>query len=174
MPSYAPHTASAQGPLLPSFGHSLIAFMSFLYCSATTCPRLEAVPSQWTAEQDNLLPCLAGHAGPGAPRAGMSLLAARTLLTQLVIDQDPQIPFQGTALQHLIPQSVHTSRVALSQARSPALSLFELPMVGDHTVFNSLASLQGLPAFEEVSSSSQICSICKLAQCPFQSYIWDT
>ncbi|KAJ7411670.1 hypothetical protein WISP_101702 [Willisornis vidua] len=45
------------------------------------------------------------------------LLAARALLThiQLAIDQDPQVPFLGTAFQHLIPQSVQTARDAPSQ-----------------------------------------------------------
>ncbi|KAJ7426182.1 hypothetical protein WISP_18179 [Willisornis vidua] len=42
------------------------------------------------------------------PRTPLALLAARALLTHipLAIDQDPQIPFYGTACQRLIPQSL--------------------------------------------------------------------
>ncbi|TRZ05309.1 hypothetical protein HGM15179_021798 [Zosterops borbonicus] len=43
-------------------------------------------------------------------------------------------------------------------------------MVGDCPALSfAEASLQGIPAFEGVSSSSQSCTICELAQCPFQS-----
>ncbi|KAJ7417970.1 rna-directed dna polymerase from mobile element jockey-like [Willisornis vidua] len=39
------------------------------------------------------------------PRTWLALLAARAHI-QLAIDKDPQVPFCGTAFQHLIPQSV--------------------------------------------------------------------
>ncbi|KAJ7426818.1 hypothetical protein WISP_12194 [Willisornis vidua] len=47
------------------------------------------------------------------PRAHLALLAARALLTHIqpAIDQDPQVPFHGTAFQHLIllPDCVFTT-----------------------------------------------------------------
>ncbi|KAF4796003.1 hypothetical protein TURU_088131 [Turdus rufiventris] len=66
-------------------------------------------------------------------RTRLALLASRALMThiQLAIDQDIQVPFHGTAFQPLIPQSVHTSRVDLSQVQNPELALVELHMVGD-------------------------------------------
>lgn len=36
------------------------------------------------------------------------------------ISQNPQLPFLSTSLQHLIPQSVCTSRIALSSEQNPA------------------------------------------------------
>ncbi|KAJ7400343.1 hypothetical protein BTVI_106306 [Pitangus sulphuratus] len=108
------------------------------------------------------------------PRTGLTLLAARALLThaQLAISQDPQVPFRGTAFQHLIPQSVQTSRVSPSQVQNPALPLIKFDMVGDCPVLSFVqVSLQGLLAFEGVNSSSQFCVICKLAQYPFESCV---
>ncbi|KAJ7409676.1 hypothetical protein BTVI_55878 [Pitangus sulphuratus] len=77
-------------------------------------------PPQCRAEQDNLLPGLAGDALPDPPRTWLALLAARALLTcgQLVINQDPQVPFLGTAFQQLIPQSVCISGITPSQTKS--------------------------------------------------------
>ncbi|KAJ7409656.1 Myc target protein 1 like protein [Willisornis vidua] len=52
------------------------------------------------------------------PKTLLALLDARALLThihQLAINQDPQVPFYGTAVQHLTPQCVQTARVAPCQ-----------------------------------------------------------
>lgn len=47
-----------------------------------------------------------------------------TLLTHIqpAVNQNPQIPFHGTSLHPLIPQSVHLSRVAPSQVQYPTLT----------------------------------------------------
>lgn len=56
-----------------------------------------------------------------------------TLFThvQFAINQNPQIPFFGVALQTLVPQSGHISKVALSQVQNPALALITLHSIGD-------------------------------------------
>lgn len=50
------------------------------------------------------------------PRTQLALLTAKALLThvQLAIAQDPQVPFP---FQHLIPHSIHTTKVAPSQVQ---------------------------------------------------------
>lgn len=48
------------------------------------------------------------------------------LQTDIQLDQDPQVPFCGTAGQHVIPQSVCTSRIAPSHVQNFSLSLIEL------------------------------------------------
>lgn len=119
--------------------------MSFLNCGAPNCfqqlrrghPRAE---QSWTIPS---LPPLAMlglvSPGQGCPPWGHHI--------QLSTDQDPQVPFHGAALQHLIPQPVHTSRVAPSQVHSPALSLDELHWVGDCLALPFvLVSLQSLPS----------------------------
>ncbi|KAJ7413513.1 hypothetical protein BTVI_42998 [Pitangus sulphuratus] len=140
------------------------------------CPKLHTIfrvrLPQCRAEQDNPRP--AGDALPDATQDTVALLVARTLSTQiqLAIDQDPPGPFPGTAFQHLIPQSVCTSEVASSQVQNSALSLVELHMVGDCPALQFVeVSLQGLPVFEGVNSSSQFCVICNLAQYPFQFFV---
>lgn len=78
----------------------------------------------------------------------MSPMAARTLLThfQLSTHQDTQVPLHGAALQHLIPQLVHTSRVAPSQVQNLAISLVELHWVGYCPALQFVqVSLQSLP-----------------------------
>lgn len=69
---------------------------------------------------------------PDAPQDTFCPLAARALWThvELAVDQDPQVPYHGTTLPHPILQSVHTSRVALSQVKNPALAFVKLRMVG--------------------------------------------
>ncbi|TRZ08540.1 hypothetical protein HGM15179_018565 [Zosterops borbonicus] len=82
----------------------------------------------------------------------LALLAARALLThiQLSINQDPQVPFCIAALQLLIPQSVCTSRVALSQVQNLEITLVKLHMVGDFPAFSFIeVPVQGLPVFKE-------------------------
>lgn len=66
------------------------------------------------------------------PRTQLALLAYRALLThaQPAIDQDPHVPFHGAALQSLVPQSIHISRFAPSQAQNPAPPLVKLHTVG--------------------------------------------
>ncbi|RMC09895.1 hypothetical protein DUI87_12682 [Hirundo rustica rustica] len=56
------------------------------------------------------MPCLM------PPRTGLAPLAARVLLAHvhLAIDQDRQVPFHSSVLQHLIPQSAHTFRLTLN------------------------------------------------------------
>ena len=94
----------------------------------------EAAPAQSRAGQCPPLPGC--DAVPDAPQDRVGPPGSRALPAhvQLVIDQDPQVPFHGTALQPLIPQSVCTSRVAPSaslQVQDPALSLVEHHTVGD-------------------------------------------
>ncbi|KAJ7414310.1 hypothetical protein WISP_85052 [Willisornis vidua] len=90
----------------------------------------------------------------------------------LAINQDPQVPFHGTAFQPPVLQSVRTSRLAPSQVQNLALPLVELHMVGDCPALQFVkVSLQDLPAFEGVNSSSQFCVFCKLTQYPFQSCV---
>ncbi|KAJ7420083.1 hypothetical protein WISP_50248 [Willisornis vidua] len=62
------------------------------------------------------------------PRTRLALLATMAHI-QLAIDQDPEVPFHGTAFQHLTPQSVKTSRVAPFQVQNLALPFFELHMI---------------------------------------------
>uniref|UniRef100_U3JW71 Signal recognition particle subunit SRP72 n=1 Tax=Ficedula albicollis TaxID=59894 RepID=U3JW71_FICAL len=61
------------------------------------------------------------------PRTGFGLLAARHNDSHsIAIHQDPQLPFHSTALQPLVPQSMHTARVAQVQNRQwPRLHLIE-------------------------------------------------
>lgn len=64
------------------------------------------------------------------PRTHLALLTTRALWThvELAIDQVPHVPFHGIALPHPILQSVHTSRVTLSQMENPALAFIKLHM----------------------------------------------
>ncbi|KAJ7423165.1 hypothetical protein BTVI_10925 [Pitangus sulphuratus] len=64
------------------------------------------------------------------PRTWLALLAARALLThvQLAIDQDPQVPFRGTAFQHLIPQFAVTkdwNRLSREAVESPSQEIIK-------------------------------------------------
>lgn len=49
---------------------------------------------------------------------------------ELAINQDPLVPFCGTAFPHPILQSVHTSRIGSSQMQNTALDFVKLHMVG--------------------------------------------
>lgn len=66
-------------------------------------------------------------------RTQLALLTARAQLTQiqLTIKQDVQVPFHRTALQPLIPQSIYTARVVLSQVQKLSFILVKLHMVDD-------------------------------------------
>ncbi|RMC12967.1 hypothetical protein DUI87_10494 [Hirundo rustica rustica] len=113
-----------------------------------------------------------GHAVPDVPQDRVGPPGCQGTMTrvQLATDQDLQIPFHGTALQHLIPQSVRTSRVVPPQVQNLTLSLVDLHLVGDCSTLQFIeVSLQGLPASEGVSSSFRFCIIWELAQYPFQS-----
>lgn len=81
------------------------------------------------------------------PRTLLSPLAVRALLAQIqwAMDQDPQLPFHGAALQPPSP-----SRADM-QVQNPTLTLVKLQTVGDCP---SLICL-GLSALEGVNSSSQ-------------------
>lgn len=45
------------------------------------------------------------------------------------LNKGPQVPFHGMTLQRFLPQSVWTSRVALSQVQNPALFFVKLHKV---------------------------------------------
>ncbi|KAF4789523.1 hypothetical protein TURU_149949 [Turdus rufiventris] len=68
---------------------------------------------------------------PPQDRVGPPGSRALPAHVQLVIDQDSQVPFHGTALQPLIPQSVCISRVVSFQVQNLALALVEPHMGGD-------------------------------------------
>lgn len=44
-------------------------------------------------------------------------------MLKFAIDEDPKLPFCSTALQHLVPKSIHRTRAVLSQVQNPALAL---------------------------------------------------
>jgi len=93
---------------------------------------LEVGPHQCTAEWDNHLTQLAGYAVLDAPQDTVGLFDSQgTLLTliQLAINLYPQISFRGAALQPLVPQFVHITRITASHVDNPALAKFH--MVGD-------------------------------------------
>lgn len=58
------------------------------------------------------------HPGHSLPSCLPGTLLAHV---QLAIDQNPQILLRRAALQHLVPQSICTARVAVSQVENPAL-----------------------------------------------------
>lgn len=132
MSSAAPHKAS---PLTSSrlyFGPSLKLNVFFYIEVPKTAPRTRDCCS---AVQSRTIPSLSWLAMLGLmhPRTRLALLvAARALLThtQFSIDQDPR-SLPTAALYPLAPQSIHTSRVALSQVQNPALALAEFHMLGD-------------------------------------------
>lgn len=72
------------------------------------------------------------YAGLNAPQVG-PFGHQGTLLThiELPINPKPQIPFCKAALQPLVPQSTHTSRIIPSQVQNLAFVLVKHHMVGD-------------------------------------------
>ena len=81
----------------------------------------------------------------------------------LAVDQNPQVPLCRAALQPLIPQSVCTPRVAVTQVQNLALALVKLHRVSDCPALQSVQiPLQGLSVLVSVNSSSQFCTISKL------------
>lgn len=95
------------------------------------------------------------------PNAGQVMVAPfgsqGTLLAhpELTWSQNPQIPFCRAALQPLVPQSMWTTRITLSQVQNPASALVKLRTVGDCQVLPSIeVSLQGLPTLKGISKSS--------------------
>lgn len=74
-----------------------------------------------------------GEAAPVQSRAGQAMLGLevpRTLLAQIqqAMEQDPQLPLPGAALQPLTPQAIQGCP---SQVQNPTLSLVKVHTVGD-------------------------------------------
>lgn len=90
---------------------------------------------------------------PGPPGYQDTLMAQ----AQLAIDRDPQVPFHSAALQLLISQSRHTTRVAWSYVHNLALAHVELQvelfLVIAH-LSNLSRSLQDLSTLKEINKSS--------------------
>lgn len=108
----------------------LNSLMSFLYCTAQKYPQ----HSRWgcpTAEQRGTIPSRAWLAMLGQAMVGHLGCQGTPDSRSTCHQQDPHVPFHGTALQHLIPQYIHTAMAALSQKKNPASVLVKLHNVGD-------------------------------------------
>lgn len=110
------------------------------------------MPHQCRVEQDNHFP-QPPYAVPDAPHDMAGLLGCQcTLFSHIsfTTNQNSQIPFCRAALQPLIPQSVQTSRLNLSQVQDPAPAFVKFHLVGYYPALQfAKSSLQGLLASRE-------------------------
>lgn len=114
----------------------------------------EAALLQSRLRQSLSLP--AGSTGPDALQGRVGPFGCQgTLLIQLSRNQKPQIPFHRAALQSLMSQFVHISRVVPFQMQNATLVKFWQLMISHPSNLSGLISLQGLCTLKGVNSSSQ-------------------
>lgn len=116
--------------LLWTLSNSLIFFFRLWHPKLPTIFKVR--PPQCKAEWANALPCPAGDAVPDAPSRGLALLAAGHywLMFNFPSTRTPR-SLSAAAVQPLIPQSIHTTRIAPFQVQNLALALVKLHTLGD-------------------------------------------
>ena len=114
-------------------------------------PSAGSEAAQHRAEWDNPSSRPAGSAGLDAPHGTVGPLGCQgTLLAQiqLSISQSPLITFRGATLQPFVPQSVHRSRVVLSQVQLLLLNFIWLVIAQFAKIsLKSLSVLKGINSF---------------------------